>query len=141
MSGMTQLATGYSINAATTNGNAPDTLTGVTVSTGGVLSFNYSSGTSLPGYDIPLANVASPDNLTSVNGTVYSTNINSGQPQVGAAGTAGFGSIESSSLEGSTVDLATELTAMIQAQSSYEANSKVFQTGANLLDILNKIQA
>jgi flagellar hook protein FlgE len=141
MSGMTQLATGYSINAATTNGNPPDTLTGVSISTGGVLSFNYSSGTSLPGYDIPLANVASPDNLTSVNGTVYSTNIDSGQPQVGAAGTAGFGSIESSSLEGSTVDLATELTAMIQAQSSYEANSKVFQTGANLLDILNKIQA
>jgi flagellar hook protein FlgE len=116
-------------------------LTGVTISTGGVLSFNYSSGTSLPGYDIPLVNVASPDNLTSVNGTVYSTNINSGQPQVGTAGTAGFGTIESSSLESSTVDLATELTAMIQAQSSYEANSKVFQTGANLLDILNKIQA
>lgn len=141
MSGMTQLATGYAINAATTNGNAPDTLTGVSISTGGVLSFNYSSGTTLPGYDIPLVNVASPDNLTSVNGTVFSTNINSGQPQVGTAGTAGFGSIESSSLESSTVDLATELTAMIQAQSSYEANSKVFQTGANLLDILNKIQA
>jgi flagellar hook protein FlgE len=141
MSGMTQLATGYSINAATTNGNAPDTLTGVSISTSGVLSFNYSSGTTLPGYDIPLVNVASPDNLTSVNGTVFSTNINSGQPQVGAAGTAGFGSIESSSLESSTVDLATELTAMIEAQSSYEANSKVFQTGANLLDILNKIQA
>ena len=141
MSGMTQLATGYAINAATTNGNAPDTLTGVTVSANGTLSFNYSSGTTLPGYDIPLANVASPDSLTSVNGTVFSTNINSGQPQVGTAGTSGFGSIESSSLEGSTVDLATELTAMIQAQSSYEANSKVFQTGANLLDILNKIQA
>jgi flagellar hook protein FlgE len=141
MGGMTQLATGYAITAATTNGNAPDTLTGVTISTGGVLSFSYSSGTSLPAYDIPLANVASPDNLTSVNGTVYSTNIDSGQPQVGTAGTAGFGSIESSSLENSTVDLATELTDMIQAQSSYEANSKVFQTGANLLDILNKIQA
>jgi flagellar hook protein FlgE len=141
MSGMTQLATGYAITAATTNGNAPDTLTGVSISTSGVLSFNYSSGTSLSAYDIPLANVASPNNLTSVNGTVFSTNINSGQPQVGAAGTAGFGSIESSSLEGSTVDLATELTAMIQAQSSYEANSKVFQTGANLLSILNKIQA
>jgi flagellar hook protein FlgE len=141
LAGSTQLATGYAVNGATTNGNAPDTLTGVTISTGGVLSFNYSSGTSLPGYDIPLVNVASPDNLTSVNGTVYSTNINSGQPQVGTAGTAGFGTIESSSLESSTVDLATELTAMIQAQSSYEANSKVFQTGANLLDILNKIQA
>jgi flagellar hook protein FlgE len=141
MSGMTQLATGYAINAATTNGNAPDTLTGVSIGTDGTLSFNYSSGNTLPGYKIPLATVASPDNLTSVNGTVFSANINSGQPQVGTAGTAGFGSIESSSLENSTVDLATELTAMIQAQSSYEANSKVFQTGANLLDILNKIQA
>ena len=28
-----------------------------------------------------------------------------------------------------------------QAQAGYEANSKVFQTGANLLDILNKLQA
>jgi len=40
----------------------------------------------------------------------------------------------------STVDLATELTEMIQAQSAYEANSKVFQTGANILDILNGLK-
>ena len=99
------------------------------------------SGNSLPGYTIPLVNVPSPDNMTSLNGTVFSPNVDSGQPQVGTAGTAGFGSIESSSLESSTVDLATELTAMIQAQSAYEANSKVFQAGANLLSILNKLQA
>ncbi len=141
MGSTTQLAAAYVVNAATTNGSAPDTMTGVTIAADGTLSFNYSSGTSLPGYNIPLVNVASPDSMTSVNGTVYSPNINSGQPQVGVAGTAGFGSIESSSLESSTVDLATELTAMIQAQAGYEANSKVFQTGANLLDILNKLQA
>jgi flagellar hook protein FlgE len=76
-----------------------------------------------------------------VSGTVFTPNIESGQPEVGTAGTAGLGLIESSSLEGSTVDLATELTQMIQAQSGYEANSKVFQTGANLLSILNKLQA
>ncbi|MGA2042243.1 MAG: flagellar hook protein FlgE [Roseiarcus sp.] len=141
MAASTQLATGYAVTAASTNGNAPDTLTGVSVAPDGALTFNYSSGNSLPGYDIPLANVASPDNLTSENGTVFSPNVQSGEPQVGKAGTAGFGSIVSSSLEGSTVDLATELTDMIQAQSSYEANSKVFQTGANLLSILNKLQA
>jgi flagellar hook protein FlgE len=140
MSSTTQLAAAYTISG-TTNGNAPDTITGVSINASGTLSFNYSSGTSVPGYVIPLVNVASPDNMTSVNGTAFSPNINSGQPEVGVAGTAGFGSIESSSLESSTVDLATELTAMIQAQAGYEANSKVFQTGANLLDILNKIQA
>ena len=58
----------------------------------------------------------------------------------GTAGGAGFGSIESSSLESSTVDLATELTEMIQAQSAYEANSKVFQTGADILDVLNGLK-
>ena len=29
-----------------------------------------------------------------------------------------------------TVDLATELTSMVEAQGSYQANSKVFQTGS-----------
>ena len=141
LGGMTQLDTGYAVNAATTNGNAPDTLTGVSIATDGTLNFNYSSGNTLPGYKIPVANVPSPNSLTSQNGTVFSTNVNSGEPQVGTAGSAGLGSIESSSLESSTVDLATELTGMIQAQAGYQANSKVFQTGANLLDILNKLQA
>ena len=58
-------------------------------------------------------------------------------------GTAGLtlGTIRSSSLESSTVDLATELTDMILAQSAYQANSKVFQTGATLLDILNGLKS
>ncbi len=96
---------------------------------------------SSPGYDIPLATVASQDNLTSVDGNAFQANQNSGTVRVGIAGTGGLGSIASSSLEDSTVDLATELTDMIQAQSAYQANSKVFQTGANLLDILNNLKA
>jgi flagellar hook protein FlgE len=59
---------------------------------------------------------------------------------VGTAGSGGLGAIESSSLESSTVDLATELTQMIQAQSAYEANSKAFQTGATILDVLNNLK-
>jgi flagellar hook protein FlgE len=140
MSATSQLDAGYTVTG-TANGSAPETQTGVSIDPSGTLSFTYSGGTSVAAYTIPLVTVASPDNLTSVNGTVYSTNVNSGEPQRGTAGTSGYGSIESSSLEDSTVDLATQLTAMIQAQAGYEANSKVFQTGANLLDILNKIQA
>ena len=30
---------------------------------------------------------------------------------------------------------------MIEAQSAYEANSKVFQTGATLLDVLNNLKS
>jgi flagellar hook protein FlgE len=74
-------------------------------------------------------------------GNAFQTNPASGAPQVGLPGSGGLGTINASSLEGSTVDLATELTNMVQAQSSYEANSKVFQAGAKLLDVLNNIQS
>jgi len=140
LSNMTQLAASFNVTAASANGNAPSAVSGVSTAANGSLTFTYANGTSIPGYNIPLANVASPNNLTSVNGGAYLANSASGPVYTGTPGGAGFGSIESSSLENSTVDLATELTNMIQAQSAYEANSKVFQTGANILDILNGLK-
>jgi flagellar hook protein FlgE len=137
---MTQLAANYNVATANVSGNAPSSVIGVSIGTDGALSFNFSNGQSVAGYKIPLANVPSPDNLASVSGNAYQTTIASGQPTIGTAGAEGFGSIESSSLENSTVDLATELTQMIEAQSAYQANSKVFQTGADLLDILNNLK-
>ena len=140
LSKTTQLAAGFNVSAATANGNAPASLQGVSIASNGTLSFNYSSGASVAAYDIPLANVASADNLTSVNGNAFSANVASGPVFLGTAGSGSLGSIDSSSLESSTVDLATELTNMIQAQSAYEANSKVFQTGADILDVLNNLK-
>jgi flagellar hook protein FlgE len=135
------LATSFGVNSATINGNAPGSLTGTTISSSGVLSFQYSNGAASNAYVIPLANVASPNNLTSSTGGAYQANSSSGQVTIGNAGTAGLGSIDSSSLEESTVDLATELTSMVEAQSAYEANSKVFQTGSDILSILNNLKA
>jgi flagellar hook protein FlgE len=139
--GTTQLASLFSVNTNTTDGNPPSSLKGVTVSSDGTLTFQYSDGTSKNAYDIPLANVASEDTLTSFNGNVYQASQNSGSIVYGTAGTAGLGTVVSSSLENSTVDLATELTNMIEAQSAYQANSKVFQAGADLLDILNNLKS
>jgi flagellar hook protein FlgE len=140
LSNTTQLAAAFNVTAATANGNAPSGINGVSIATNGTMTFNYANGTSTAAYDIPLANVVSPDNLASVNGGAYLQTSASGPVYLGTAGGAGFGSIESSSLESSTVDLATELTEMIQAQSAYEANSKVFQTGADILDVLNGLK-
>jgi flagellar hook protein FlgE len=141
LSKLTQLAASFSVSSATANGNAPASLQGVSIAADGTLSFNYTNGATIAAYDIPLANVASPDNLTSVNGNAFSANSASGPVFLGTANAGSFGTIDSSSLESSTVDLATELTDMIQAQSAYEANSKVFQTGANILDVLNGLKA
>jgi flagellar hook protein FlgE len=43
-------------------------------------------------------------------------------------------------LEASNVDIGTELTSMIEAQTAYTANSKVFQTGSELLDVLMNLK-
>ncbi len=140
LSNTTQLATSFTVTSATANGSAPASLSGVSIASNGTLSYTYSNGASINAYDIPLANVASADNLNAVNGGAYTVTEASGPIFLGTAGLT-LGTIESSSLESSTVDLATELTDMIGAQSAYEANSKVFQTGATLLDVLNNLKS
>ena len=54
--------------------------------------------------------------------------------QLAFAGTAA--TIVSGALESSNVDIAEELTTMIESQRTYTANSKTFQTGSELMDVL-----
>jgi flagellar hook protein FlgE len=135
LSSMSQLAAGYTVSQGQVNGNAPDGISKVTVGSDGTVTAEYDDGSSAALYRIPLADVPSPDNLSSLPGNVYSANNNSGAVTMGFPGN-GMGVIQSGALESSNVDIATELTNMIQAQSDYSANSKVFQTGSNLMDIL-----
>lgn len=141
LSTTTQLAAGFGVFSATANGYAPSTLSGVSIGSDGTLAFKFANGVTTAAFEIPLADVPSPDNLLNVNGNAFQPSYESGQVFVGSAGAGGLGMIQSSALENSTVDLATELTDMIQAQSAYQANSKVFQTGATLLDVLNGLKA
>ena len=62
--------------------------------------------------------------------------LDSGNLQIGSAGVGGFGTIASGALESSNVDLADELTSMIESQRGFTANSESFQTGADLLDVV-----
>lgn len=108
----------------------------ITIDSNGIVYSKYDDGSTKPVFQIPLANVPSPDLLTLMSGNVYSANGNSGVTVTGFPQTSGFGEIKSGALEGSNVDLAGELTEMIESQRSYTANSKVFQTGSDIMDVL-----
>jgi len=136
LAGMTQLAGSYAVSTAQVNGNAAAPISSVTISTDGTLSYQLTNGSTVSAYKIPLANVPSPDNLEALSGNVFSPNILSGQASVGTAGAGQLGTINSSELEESTVDIATELTIMIVAQRAYQANSQMFKTGADLMNTL-----
>jgi flagellar hook protein FlgE len=136
VSQMSQLATGYTVLGAKVDGNPPSGVDLLEVSKDGTFYATYDNGTRVAVFKIPLATVTSPDNMTPLTGNVFSATNESGDVEVGFAETANFGSVLSNTVEQSTVDLATELTSMIDAQRGYSANSKVFQTGAELMDVL-----
>ena len=138
-SGFTQVATDFSATGSM-NGQAPNPVASVTIGKDSTVNAIYKDGSSKSLYRVPLATVASPDNLTVESGNVYSANGLSGVTVSGWPQSGGLGYIQSNALEESNVDLATELTNMIVSQKSYTANSKVFQAGSDLLDVLVNLQ-
>jgi flagellar hook protein FlgE len=135
LSKMTQVASPFSFKA-TVDGNAPAAVDKVQIDDTGLVSAILTNGTVLPTFRIPLADFPARDSLTPEVGNVYSASIASGNVQIGTAGRQGLGSISSGALEESNVDLGNELTAMIESQRSFTANSKSFQTGADMLDVV-----
>ncbi len=136
LASMTQLATDFTITDAEANGNPPFGIDQAEITPDGMVVARYANGSSRVLFKIPLATVRSPDQLTPVSGTVFSPNANSGDVVIKDASSGEVGRVVSGALEQSNVDVAGELTTMIQSQRAYTANSKVFQTGSELLDVI-----
>jgi flagellar hook protein FlgE len=136
LSSMTELATDYTPGEAQMNGNAPAAVEQILIGDDGNIYAQYANGSMTALYQLPLANVQSPDQLNVLPGNVFSTGLESGDVRIGFATEGGLGSIVSGAVENSNVDIATELTSMIESQRNYTANSKVFQTGSDLMDVL-----
>ena len=136
LTGISQLGSGYSVPSANVDGNAPAAVERIEIDGNGIVYGIYQNGYAEPLYQIPLATVPSADNLRALPGNAYAATIESGDVLVGLPEQPGFGSLVSGAIEESNVDMATELTIMIESQRSYTANSKVFQTGSDLMDVL-----
>jgi flagellar hook protein FlgE len=115
---MTQLSAKSNISSGSVNGSAPSSIQSVNITADGTINAVYADGSTKPLYQIAMATVESPDNLEVQSGNVYSTTSDSGVVTLGFAGTSGFGKIVSGALETSNVDLANELTEMIESQRS-----------------------
>ncbi|MCP4073352.1 MAG: flagellar hook protein FlgE [Hyphomicrobiales bacterium] len=136
MDGISQFATDYQLISAKANGSAPASIDRVEVASDGTVFGIFQNGFAAAIYQLALAKVISPNKLAPLPGNLFAATIESGDVLVGAADTQGFGSIAANALEESNVDMAAELTIMIESQRSYTANSKVFQTGSDLMDVL-----
>ncbi|MBP6217776.1 MAG: flagellar basal-body rod protein FlgG [Oligoflexales bacterium] len=87
-----------------------------------------------------LANFINPSGLVSLGGNNYATSRASGEPIVGVPNQNGIGKIGQSQLESSNVNIVEEMVNMITGQRAYEVNSKVIQTGDQMLQATASIR-
>lgn len=134
--GVTQFsATDYSLRSQSQNGVPPGSFTNLTMTnTGGVVA-NYNNGQSETVAQIPVITFANPDRLQRQNGQSFTATQDSGPAIAQRQGTNGAGSLVTSSLEGSNVDIASEFSKLIVAQEAYGANAKLITSADTMLQV------
>lgn len=138
--GLTQYDSASVVQAVLTNGTAFGNLSEVKIDDNGFVTAIFDNGVTRKIAQIALATFPSPDSLTETSGNAFKVSQGSGTYNLKAAGTGGAGTIGSSQLEASTVDLSAEFTGLITTQRAYSASSKIITTADEMLAELISIK-
>jgi flagellar hook protein FlgE len=136
LTGATQFGSPFGVTGMRQDGYAAGQLSGVSIEDNGVVTATYSNGQSKPAGQIELATFRNVQGLSPLGGNLWSRSFASGDPTVGASGTANFGALQAGSLEESNTDLTGELVNMITAQRVYQANAQTIKTQDQVLQTL-----
>lgn len=83
--------------------------------------------------ELRIATFLNPAGLSSEGNNLYAETLASGTAQLGTPGLTGFGQLNQGFLEGSNVEVVTELISLIAAQRAYEINSRAIRAGDEML--------
>ncbi|MCG9684105.1 flagellar basal body protein FlgE [Vibrio sp. Isolate23] len=136
LSGSTQFGTGFGVSTNNPNGYTSGELAGVRVEDNGMVYATYTNGQSQLQGQVVLADFANPQGLSKVSGTAWTQSFSSGAPVMGVPGSGTLGDLTPGALEGSNVDLTSELVNLMTAQRNYQANAKTISTNDKLTQAL-----
>lgn len=91
-------------------------------------------------YQIPVADVVNADGLSAVDGNAYQISMESGDLRLWDAGSGPAGQIAGGAIEGSNVDIAQELTQLMETQRAYSTNARVVTTSDEMLDETTRLK-
>lgn len=131
--GLTQLAAGFTPTGINANGARAGNFTGLELEADGTLLGVYDTGQRLALYRIPVVDVPNPNGLTAVDNQAFAISSASGQPFLWDANTGPVGGINGFSVQQSSVDIARELTSLIQTQRAYSSNVTTIRTVDEML--------
>ena len=138
--GLTQLSDTFSPTAITKDGSPVGNLTAIEVDENGYITATYDTGFTRRIYQVPLVDVPNPNGLISLSNQVYQVSPDSGSFFLWDAGDGPTGAVVGYAREGSTTDVAGELTQLIQTQRAYSSNAKVIQTVDEMLQETTNIK-
>lgn len=116
----------------------PDAAQSITIGTDGVISVKL-AGQATPTQvgTLEIADFINPVGLQAIGENLYIETASSGSPQPGTPGLNGLGTIAQGALEGSNVNVVSELVNMIETQRAYEMNSKAISTSDQMMQYIN----
>lgn len=130
-------ASGYLLNPQIT---LPDGATEVRVGNDGAVQVTTSTGgTPQVVGQVQLVRFLNPAGLLSLGQNLYAETAASGAPTTGIPGSTGFGRLVQYHLEGSNVDVVSEMVNLIIAQRAYEINSRGIRVSDAMLEQANNI--
>ncbi len=138
--GLTQLSDSFAPTAITKNGSPVGNLTAVEVDENGYITATYDTGFTRRLYQVPLVDMPNLNGLIALDNQTYQISPNSGSFFLWDAGDGPTGAVVGFAREGSTTDVAAELTNLIQTQRAYSSNAKVIQTVDEMLQETTNIK-
>lgn len=112
----------------------PPDATGVTISADGTISVTQAGQTTSSELGrLQLANFANPAGLQAVGRSLFVPTAASGEATVASPGEEGIGTVAQGFLEGSNVEVVTEMIDLISSQRAYEINQRVIQAADEML--------
>lgn len=140
LAGLTGFADLTTLSITGQNGRAAGTLQSYSLSEDGTLVGSFSNGATEVLARIALATFTNPSGLEKAGSSAYRSTFNSGAAEIGAPGSAGVGSLISSALEMSNVDLSQEFTNLIVAQRGFQSNARIITTSDEVLQELANLK-
>ena len=119
--------------------NIPDAAQSITIGSDGVVSVKQAGQTAPTQVGtLEIADFINPVGLQPVGENLYVETASSGSSQPGTPGLNGLDLINQGALEGSNVNVVSELVSMIETQRAYEMNSKAISTSDQMMQYINQ---
>jgi len=137
VTGTTQFGNVNDVKKLTQDGYTSGTLIGFVINQDGRVTGKYSNEQSNTLGQVVLSSFVNPNGLQPKGDNVYAETAASGQPLTGTPGAGTkVGALASGAVEGSNVDLTTELVNLIIAQRTYQANAQTVKTQDQVMQTL-----